>query len=203
MPFVNNNVRIHYEVVGSGSPLLLLHGFSDSLDTWQEYGYVEELSKCFQVVLVDSRGHGKSDKPLDPVAYRMPKFASDVLAVLDELQLRVVHFFGYSFGARVGFALAKEAPARISSLLLGGSPPIGPGKPDSFDADPWVPVLQSGAKAITSLWDAPVSAALRAYRSTHLPGPWLCARQERGRSRVFSVVRSRQSCCRDGHRACG
>ena len=164
MPAVDNQgVRIHYEVEGAGPPLVIQHGLSDSLETWREYGYVDALTEDYQVVLVDGRGHGKSDKPHESAAYRLPRCASDVVAVLDALHIRTAHFFGYSWGARIGFALAKEAPTRVSSMVLGGSPPIGPAKAGIWDADPWVPVLQKGAEAIApTLWDAEVSDALRA-----------------------------------------
>ena len=58
MPYVDNaGVRIHYEVEGHGPTLVLQHGFTDSLLTWYEYGYVDALARDHQVILIDARGH--------------------------------------------------------------------------------------------------------------------------------------------------
>ena len=70
MPYATNDgTRIHYRVEGSGSPLILQHGFFWSLDGWQKWGYVDALKSQFQLVLVDARGHGASDKPHEAAAY--------------------------------------------------------------------------------------------------------------------------------------
>ena len=63
MPYVDSQgVRIHYEVEGVGPPLVLQHGFSDSLQTWYELGYVDALKPENRLILVDARGHGASDQ---------------------------------------------------------------------------------------------------------------------------------------------
>jgi pimeloyl-ACP methyl ester carboxylesterase len=59
----NNGVRIHYQVEGNGPPLVLQHGYSDSLESWYDFGYVEQLKSERQVILIDARGHGASDQP--------------------------------------------------------------------------------------------------------------------------------------------
>ena len=72
MPFVNNKgTRIHYEVEGTGPPLVLQHGTLGSGKNWEEYGYTEILKLAHQLILVDARGHGASDKPYDPAAYEL------------------------------------------------------------------------------------------------------------------------------------
>jgi len=64
MPFVvNEGVRIHYETFGSGPALLMLHGTFHSSADWIDTGYVDALKADHQVILLDSRGHGQSDKP--------------------------------------------------------------------------------------------------------------------------------------------
>ena len=64
MPYViKQEVRIYYEVEGQGTPLVLAHGGSDSLDMWRRYGYTDILKDDFQLILFDFRGHGRSDKP--------------------------------------------------------------------------------------------------------------------------------------------
>ncbi len=126
MPFANNQgVRIHYQVEGEGQPLVLQHGFTQKVKRWYMAGYVDALKPNYQLVLVDARGHGASDKLHDPAAYTLPLQVSDVVAVLDALQINKAHFWGYSMGGRIGFGIAKYASARVHSLTIGGSHPYG------------------------------------------------------------------------------
>ena len=86
MPFaMNNGVRIHYEVEGAGPPLVLQHGFTDSMVSWYDRGYVEVLKQHNLLVLIDARGHNASDKPHNPEAYAAELNVGDVIAVLDRL----------------------------------------------------------------------------------------------------------------------
>ena len=124
VPFVDNRgVRIHYEVEGSGPPLVLQHGLTDSIGGWRQFGYIDALKGDYRLILIDARGHGASDKPHDPAAYAMSLRASDVVAVLDEIGVERVHYLGYSMGGRIGFDTAKLALERLRSLLIGGSHP--------------------------------------------------------------------------------
>lgn len=126
MPFVNNDgIQIHYEVIGSGAPLVLLHGLSDSSACWQEYGYTDLLKDHLQLIQIDARGHGRSDKPHSAAAYNLKLRAGDVVAVLDALQIERAACFGYSMGALIGFGLAVYAPERVERLILGGAHPYG------------------------------------------------------------------------------
>jgi pimeloyl-ACP methyl ester carboxylesterase len=126
MPYCDSQgVRIHYHVEGRPDrpPLVLQHGFTDSIGGWREFGYVDALRDDYRLILIDARGHGASDKPHDPAAYDMALRAGDVLAVLDALGVARTHYFGYSMGGRIGFDTAKRAPERLRSLIIGGSHP--------------------------------------------------------------------------------
>jgi pimeloyl-ACP methyl ester carboxylesterase len=119
----SHNARIHYQVVGDGPPIVFYHAFCGSLRDWHEFGYVEQLAPRFRLLLLDARGHGDSDKPDDPATYALDILADDVLAVLDAESLNSAHYWGYSMGGRVGFALAHHAPKRLRSLIIGGIHP--------------------------------------------------------------------------------
>jgi pimeloyl-ACP methyl ester carboxylesterase len=124
MPFVTNRgVRIHYEPLGNGPVLVMLHGTFGGGADWIDLGYVEALKADHQVILLDSRGHGQSDKPHDPTAYDLALRTSDVLTVLDELGIQRADYFGYSLGGWIGFNLAKHAPDRFQSFILGEAHP--------------------------------------------------------------------------------
>lgn len=132
MPYLSNNgVRIFYRTEpadGSADtdapvPLLLLHGFMQTSQDWIDAGYVKELAPVRPLILVDARGHGRSDKPQAVADYPMESLVADLIPVLDTLGVPAVDFFGYSFGAWVGFGLARYAPHRLRSLILGGMHP--------------------------------------------------------------------------------
>jgi pimeloyl-ACP methyl ester carboxylesterase len=133
MPYTNSQgVRIHYQVEGDGPPLVLQHGFTSSLEAWRQFGYVQALHHDYQCILLDSRGHGASDKPHDPAAYTLQRRVGDVVVVLDALRLQQAHFFGYSMGGWIGFGMAKYAPERVHALLIGGAHPYADRSWDAF-----------------------------------------------------------------------
>ena len=127
MPFANNpddGVRIYYEVEGSGPPLLLAHGATMNLTRWRSSGYDVEFRDEYQVIMIDARGHGRSEKPHDPHSYVISKHVSDVITVLDELAIENAHYCGYSMGGRTGYFLGRFAPDRVRSLIIMGSNPL-------------------------------------------------------------------------------
>ena len=97
----------HYRVEGDGQPLVLQHGFTDSLETWYDTGYVNELKRQYRLILIDARGHGASDKPREPDAYDWQRSVADITAVLADLDIPGAHYFGYSMGGKIGFAMAR------------------------------------------------------------------------------------------------
>jgi pimeloyl-ACP methyl ester carboxylesterase len=133
---VHAGVRIHYSVQGEGPPIVLHHGSASNGATWIHHGYARPLRERHRLILLDARGHGQSDKPLAREAHSLELRVGDVTAVLDALEVRRAHFFGYSMGGFIGFGMAKHAPARIRSLVIGGAHPF---------ADPVVTELDSRA----------------------------------------------------------
>jgi pimeloyl-ACP methyl ester carboxylesterase len=120
---MNQGIHIHYHFEGEGPPLVLQHGFTSRLEAWRQFGYVQALQHSYQLILLDARGHGASDKPHDLVAYALPKCVGDVMAVLDALNIAKAHFCGYSMGGWIGFAMARYAPERVESLIIRGAHP--------------------------------------------------------------------------------
>jgi pimeloyl-ACP methyl ester carboxylesterase len=160
MPYVSNQgVRIHYEVEGSGTPLVLHHGTMGSYESWKDFGYVDALKGDHQLILVDARGHGASDKPHEPAKYDLALRAADVTSVLDDLQIRKADYFGYSMGGWIGFGLAKYAPSRFNSLILGGAHPYAENMQAFRDLMPRD--TKAFLAMIESVWGAYITPSMR------------------------------------------
>ena len=94
-----NNINMYYEVLGHGEPLLFIHGLGSSTRDWENQ--IDFFSKNYQVILVDVRGHGQTDKP--PGSYSISMFANDIAGLLDQLELPSVHVVGISMGGMIAF----------------------------------------------------------------------------------------------------
>ncbi|MGN8791525.1 MULTISPECIES: alpha/beta fold hydrolase [Acidaminococcus] len=116
MPFIttNDNVSIYYEIHGEGKPLFMLPGWTCSTKFWK-YN-VDELARHFQVVLMDMRGHGESEKVLH--SHRISRYAMDVKNLLDALDLKDVTVLGWSMGASILWSYIELfGNYRIDSLI--------------------------------------------------------------------------------------
>jgi pimeloyl-ACP methyl ester carboxylesterase len=113
-----DGTRIAYQVRGEGQPLVLLAGQSNNHTWWDP---VLSDFAGYQLITLDWRGTGDSDKP-DEV-YSTRGFAQDVVAVLDALELDKSHVYGTSMGGRVAQWLAIDAPGRVDRLVLGCTSP--------------------------------------------------------------------------------
>jgi pimeloyl-ACP methyl ester carboxylesterase len=134
--FDSNGVKIHYVTEGEGQPLVLIHGWMADTTMWgrDEAGNTKlDATKAqgFQLIALDCRGHGKSDKPLDPARYG-PEQAADVVRLLDHLELEQAHLLGYSSGAFIAGAVAATHPERVLSVIFAGQAPLVAGAPASF-----------------------------------------------------------------------
>lgn len=127
MPYATNRldgVRTYYEDwPQDGPPVLVYTGLGDPLEDAQENPLVLALARDHHIYFADHRGHGRSDKPHHDAAYALPTRVADTEAVLDEVGLDRVHVIGFSWGARLGFALGEHAPSRVRSLTLCGNQP--------------------------------------------------------------------------------
>ena len=162
----SGDLRIHYRVEGAGPPLVLAHGFGDSLESWYEYGYVRSLSDDHRLILIDARGHGASDKPLDPAAYGSALMVGDIVSVLDACGVEKSDFYGYSMGGDTGLEMATLRPERLRSLIAGGASPVG-----NLTDDVAGRLAAPGklGEALLQIWDeqAVISPALRSRLSAN------------------------------------
>jgi pimeloyl-ACP methyl ester carboxylesterase len=108
-----NGASIWYAVFGSGAPVVLLHGGLANSNYWG--GQVPALAATHQVIVIDSRGHGRSARSAAPYGYEL--MASDVLGVMDKLGVRQAAIVGWSDGAIIGLSLAMHHPDRVSRLF--------------------------------------------------------------------------------------
>ncbi len=120
MQTTSRGYDLHYIVEGSGHPLVLIPGLTQSLQRWVDRGYVEHFARSLRVIAVDPLGHGLSDTPHTADAYQMADCARDVLAVLEAEGVGEAHIWGYSRGARIANTLATLHPERVTSLIIGG-----------------------------------------------------------------------------------
>jgi 2-succinyl-6-hydroxy-2,4-cyclohexadiene-1-carboxylate synthase len=126
-----NGIDIHYEQFGSGQPLLMLHGFTGSIDAWQ--GIPENLAARFRVIAVDMIGHGQTSAPEDPDRYQIEYAVEDLLTLLGRLDIERTLLLGYSMGGRVAQHLALAAPDRFPAVILENTAP-GIEDPDEREA---------------------------------------------------------------------
>src|SRR5580658_5080285 len=95
--FDSNGVKIHYTVQGKGEPVVLIHGYAVNIPL--NWGAVlPGLAGNYQVIAIDNRGHGKSDKPHDAASYNPKLMAGDTIHLMDHLKIRQAHIVGYSMG---------------------------------------------------------------------------------------------------------
>jgi pimeloyl-ACP methyl ester carboxylesterase len=140
------DVRIAYDVLGAGAPVVMLHDFGQSSGFWFEFGYVKAcLAHGRQVVLVDLRGHGDSNEPIDALAYGPIHCGWDVLAVLDDAGIGRADILGYGVGGRIALCMAAFAPARVHAVAAGGAHPFASG-PKSVGG--WMKLIEAKARKL-------------------------------------------------------
>jgi|SRR5690625_914919 len=107
-----------YDVVGTGPPIVLLHGFTGTKRTWQSL--VEVLKDTYQVITVDLPGHGKTKTRTER---SMKQCCDDLQYLIKYLGFSKVHMLGYSLGGRTALSFSIYYPEKVSSLILESASP--------------------------------------------------------------------------------
>ena len=112
------DVRLHAVIGGEGPPLLLIHGWPGSWYYWRLV--MPALAHDFEVIAVDQRGIGLSDKP--ETGYDTASLANDLVGLMDALGHRQFAVVGVDTGLLIGYALAADHPDRVARVALGEAP---------------------------------------------------------------------------------
>lgn len=111
----HDGIRIWYASYGNGAPVILLHGGLGNSGNWG-YQVPALIDAGHRVIVIDSRGHGRSTRDKRPYSYEL--MASDVLAVMDRLKIAKAVIAGWSDGACTGMVLGKTHPERVSGVFF-------------------------------------------------------------------------------------
>lgn len=111
-----NGIYMNYELSGKeDTPVVVLgHSLASSLVMWRPQ--MDELNRHFRVLCYDTRGHGGTDAPAPP--YTLAQLGEDAMALLDALDMGVVHWVGLSMGGMIGQCIVLDNPERFKSLTL-------------------------------------------------------------------------------------
>jgi pimeloyl-ACP methyl ester carboxylesterase len=125
------DVTLHVRDSGSGTPVVLLHGWPDDGCLWRHQ--VPALTAAgYRVIVPDLRGFGASSKPTDLAAYTAPVLVGDVVGLLDALDIGRAHLVGHDWGAAVTWMVAALVPDRVASMTA-----LSVGNPAGFRAAGW------------------------------------------------------------------
>jgi len=108
-----NGVKLWYATFGRGEPVILLHGGLANANYWGHQ--VRALEGHYRVIVMDSRGHGRSTRNAEPYGYDL--MASDVIGLMDFLKINKAAIVGWSDGAIIGLDIAMHHPERVSKLF--------------------------------------------------------------------------------------
>lgn len=129
-----DGVRLTYDVVGEGPPLLLHLGAGCDRTLWSAAGYLEPLSAEFECYVFDHRGHGESDAPGGPAANHIERYETDVVELLDHAGLASAAFWGYSNAVATAFKVADDHPGRLTCVVASGGLIMPPRDPEALAA---------------------------------------------------------------------
>ena len=182
---VGNGLRLHVALSGAGPPLVLLHGFTGSTESWGPLR--SALGAAHTTIAVDLPGHGRSSAPDEPARYELGRFSDDLARLLDTLAAERVALLGYSMGGRAAIRFALHHPDRLAALVLestspGIADPVRRAERLASDAHLANSIERDGVRAFVEGWERlplwesqralphAARAQLRAQREANQPG---------------------------------
>ena len=141
-----DGMTINYRSIGSGEPVLLIHGYGDNLKMWA--GLADSIATTHRVIAVDTRGFGRSSKPAGVANYGQA-MVDDLVAVLDSTGSPNAHVVGYSMGAGLAASLALSHPERVRTVTLAAG--VYPKNAAAMGemTRPWIDDLEHGRRLTT------------------------------------------------------
>ena len=106
-------MKLFFRKMGSGSPLLILHGLLGTSDNWMSIA--KELAKSFEVYILDMRNHGRSPHTNK---FSYPDMVEDIYEFITDLNLRKISLMGHSMGGKIAMNFALEYPHRMENLII-------------------------------------------------------------------------------------
>jgi 3-oxoadipate enol-lactonase len=152
---------LHYEEVGTGRPVVLLHGFTNFGLCWAPQ-LASLVHAGYRVILPDLHGHGRS-QPATTLT-TVPDLAADVAALLDHLGVQRVMLCGLSLGGMIAQQMAIDQPARVTSLIVVNSRSSFTGPAMTAMVDSWIALFREEngpLKRLQTTWPALVNEAFR------------------------------------------
>ena len=121
MPYAvtSDEVKLYYEEVGQGTPILFVHEFAGDHRSWEPQ--LRDFGRRYRCITYAARGYKPSDVPSDPAAYSYMHVMRDALSVLDHLHIDRAHLIGLSMGGYTALQVALNHPGRVQSLVLAGT----------------------------------------------------------------------------------
>src|SRR5665647_2961509 len=121
MPYAltSDKVRLHYEEVGQGTPILFVHEFAGDHRSWEPQ--LREFGKRYRCIAYAARGYTPSDVPPSGDVYSYQHVMRDAVAVLDHLKIERAHIVGLSMGGYTALQVALNHPNRVRSMTLAGT----------------------------------------------------------------------------------
>ena len=114
-----NGIDLYYEIHGVGPPLVLLHNFFGSTETWAPL--IPEFSRHYQLIVLDMRGHGRSTNPTGEFTHRL--YSHDVFELLNQLGVNTFKAIGHSSGAMTLLHMGTQQADRVEAMVLSGGTP--------------------------------------------------------------------------------
>ncbi|NQV12765.1 MAG: alpha/beta hydrolase [Parcubacteria group bacterium] len=110
-----NGIEMSYQTFGQGEPLVMIMGFSGTMDLWPP-AVINKLAQDYQVIIFDNRGMGYTEAGAEEFSIRL--FADDTVALLEALGIEKAHVLGWSMGTYVAQELALNYPDKVNKLIL-------------------------------------------------------------------------------------